>query len=259
MTNVPNDQIDVYETVVARRVGAFSDQAIEPIDAAAIARSAALGDRRVAPGARRRFGVASPSRRYALIGVGAVLVTALGVFVGVGGLANLRPVQSAGATTAAVAPGATPTTVPGAELVHPCGVASLRAGVTAWGGAAGHRIATVVVENVGATACSIWTLAAPQLVDATGRVLIDGHLRATPGSLMVEPNAVVSTMVDTANYCGPDPALPLTVAFGFIDGRHLGVSPDLDPRALSDAPPCNGPTMPGEIQMQPFVPGMPAG
>jgi hypothetical protein len=192
-----------------------------------------------------------------LIGAGAVLVTALGVFIGMGGLAKLGSLQSAGATTAAVAPGATPTPVPGAELVNPCDMTSLSARVTAWDGAAGHRIATVVVENVSASACTIWTLAAPQLLDRTGRVLIDGQLLGTPGSLTLEPNAVASTMVDAANYCGPDPATPLTVAFGFIDGRHLGVNPDLDPRTLSDAPPCNGPTEPGQIQMQPFVPGTP--
>lgn len=257
MTDMPNDPIDPYESRLARRVGAFSDQAVVPIDPVAIASAASL-HAQWRSGGGRLFGTRGPIGRFALVGAGALLViAATGAAIFVGGQGLFAPTQTAGATQAAIGPVATPTAVPGSELAKACDMANLTARVTAWDGAAGHRIATVVVENVGPTACTIWTLAAPQLVDNNGVVLMSGNPGGTPGSLTLASNATATTMVDAANYCGPDPALPLTVAFAFLDGRHLGASPDLNPRDVSDAPPCNGPGRPGDIQMQPFVPGTP--
>jgi hypothetical protein len=45
MTNVPTDPIDPYEPRLARRVGAYAEQAVEPIDAAEIARATAVAAR----------------------------------------------------------------------------------------------------------------------------------------------------------------------------------------------------------------------
>ena len=40
MTRSPDDQIDPYESRLTRRVGEFADQAVRPIDAAAITAAA---------------------------------------------------------------------------------------------------------------------------------------------------------------------------------------------------------------------------
>jgi uncharacterized protein DUF4232 len=253
MTDRPKDPIDPYESRLARRVGSFSEQAVVPIDPVAIASAAAVGARRRSL-AGRLFGSTPAAARLAAIGAGALLIVVLGAVMGAGGLVgpSQTPVPTLGAVVPSVGPGASPTAVPGSELPNACAVGDLDARITSWDGAAGHRIATVEVQNVGGTSCAIWTLAAPQLVDDTGRVLINGALRGTPASLTLAPNAVATTLVDAANYCGPAEVPPATVAFNFSDGRRLGARPDSTPDSLGGVPPCNGSTVPGEIQMQPF-------
>jgi hypothetical protein len=248
MTNVPNDPIDPYESRLARRVGSFSDQAVVPIDPVSIAASAAVGARRRTL-AGRLLGWTRPAARLAAIGAGALLIVALGALIGAGGL---NPSQSPLPTQGAVGPVATPTAVPGSGS-DACAVGDLDARITGWDGAAGHRIATVTVRNIGRTRCSIATLASPRLVDRDGVALIAGPRAGPASSLELAPNAVATTMVDTANYCGPAGAEPVTVAFAFVDGPPLTASPDPTPGSLGGVPPCNGPTVPPEIQMQPFT------
>ena len=46
-----------------------------------------------------------------------------------------------------------------------CEPGSLALRVTGWSGAAGHRIATVELENAGSVACLVYALARPQLAE----------------------------------------------------------------------------------------------
>jgi hypothetical protein len=254
MTRQPNDPIDPYESRLARRVGAFSEQGVQPIDPVAIAASAAVGARRRTL-AGRLFGSTRPAGRFAAIGVAALLLVALGAVIGAGGIVRPSPTPepTLGAAVPSTNPGPTPTAVPGSELANACPIGDLDAHITRWEGAAGHRIATVEVQNVGGNSCAIWTLAAPRLVDDAGRILIDGRMAGTPVPLTLAPNAVATTLVEDANYCGPAAVEPATVAFAFIDGRVLGARPDPTPGSLGGIPPCNGQAGPkDDIQMHPF-------
>ena len=97
MTNRPDDLIDPYEPRLTRRVGAFADQAVRPIDATAIAATAAAAARQ-RTFAGRLFGSMSSTARLGVVVAGAVLTTALGAVIVAGGLNGPGPTQ----TTAAV-------------------------------------------------------------------------------------------------------------------------------------------------------------
>ena len=80
------------------------------------------------------------------------------------------------ATSVAPSPSATPapTAVP---TVGPCAPGALAARITSWEGAAGNRIAEVVLRNTGSATCVIGASARPQLVDSKG---LDPHQRLEP-------------------------------------------------------------------------------
>jgi hypothetical protein len=243
MTNLPDDQIDPYESRLTRRVGAFAEQAIRPIDAAAIATAAHAGARR-ATLAGRFFGSAGPAARLGLVFAGAILAAAaFGIYVGSGG--NVFP-----PATSAV-PAASATEVPGAARA--CDADALTASISAWDGAAGHRIATVDVVNRAKFDCTLPDVLRPALVDADGHALIVAapasastvlHLAAGSGS--------VTASVDMANYCGASPTAALRIRL------YLPNQSSIEAAAVSgleplDAPPCNGPNVPATIEMQAFV------
>lgn len=244
-TNPPNDPIDPYENELSRRVGAYADRAVQPIDAAEIAHTTAIGSGR-RTGAGRLFASTNSGRRIAWLGAGMVLVAAFGVFVGAGGLSRLTPTQSADA----VAPTALPVDV------RACTPNDVDARILRWEGAAGSRIATVELRQVGPTPCTIDPLPQPWLADGKGRALIVGKAGGG-GPIQIAPGDVVSTLVDAGNYCGPDPVAPVTVAF--TQGEAIFVATALNPTDLTGVPPCNSTNgTPGSIQMQPFRAGAPA-
>ncbi|HEY8871286.1 MAG TPA: DUF4232 domain-containing protein [Candidatus Limnocylindrales bacterium] len=149
-------------------------------------------------------------------------------------------------------PAPTPTPVPAIAL---CTSAHLAARITAWDAGAGHRTAHVELTNAGASACRLRALDRPQLVDGHGSVLIDGAAPATSALLTVGPGAVVKTLVDDSNYCGPAPLAPVTVAFVLPGGTARFVATPLSPTDLSGVPPCLGaPGSAGNIAMQPWAP-----
>ena len=152
--------------------------------------------------------------------------------------------------TATPTPTPTPTPVP---TIGPCDPGSLAARITAWEGAAGHRIADVELTNAGTVTCRLATVAKPQLIDGHGSVLIDGTDPGPSKTLMVVPGDVVKTFVQDANYCGPDPVAPVSVAF-VLDGGGRFVATPLSPTDAT-VPPCNGtPGSAGDIEMQPWAP-----
>jgi uncharacterized protein DUF4232 len=245
MTNVPDDQIDPYEPRLTRRVGAFAEQAVRPIDATAIAAAAAAGARRRTL-AGRLFGSMSSTARLGVVLAGAVLATALGAVIVAGGLNGLSP----SATSTANGPEATPTSVPGA--VDACAPVGLSAGITAWEGAAGHRIATITIHNGGATACALPQYLRPALVDVDGHALIVGQLVPEPAPITFPAGADATTLVDMANYCGAAPTAQLLIRFYLPSEDSFEAGDTTRGRGPLDPPPCNGPTEPGSIQMQPL-------
>ena len=101
--------------------------------------------------------------------------------------------------TATPTPTPTPTPVP---TIGPCDPGSLAARITAWEGAAGHRIADVELTNAGTVTCRLATVAKPQLIDGHGSVLIDGTDPGPSKTLTIAPGDVVKTFAQDANYCG---------------------------------------------------------
>jgi hypothetical protein len=153
--------------------------------------------------------------------------------------------------TPAPTPTPTPTATP-APTVGPCDPGSLAARITAWEGAAGHRIADLELTNAGTATCRLATMARPQLVDGHGSVLIDGTDPGPSKTLTLAPGDVVKTFVQDANYCGPDPVPPVSVAFVLDGGGRFTATP-LSPTDAT-VPPCNGaPGSKGDIEMQPWA------
>lgn len=172
---------------------------------------------------------------------------------GVGGIPSTSPSPSAApvATPPADASGRIPTPTP-VPAPGPCEPATLAARIILWEGAAGHRIADVELTNPGSSPCTVRTMSKPQLVDGHGSVLIDGSSPPESALVTVTPGEVLTALVDTSNYCGPAPVVPVTVAFVLGGGRIVAT-----PVSTSDAtvPPCLGlPGSAGEIQMQPWAP-----
>ncbi|HYK94716.1 MAG TPA: DUF4232 domain-containing protein [Candidatus Dormibacteraeota bacterium] len=235
MHDLPNDPIDPYEARLARRVGAWTEQAVEPFDAAEIARATAV--------TARRFGVRgallgrgrSPNLAWVLV-AGVLIVAVGGAVIG-------------GGAKGPVGPAATPTAAPPVVAVHSCTPNDVEAVITAWDGAAGSRIATVELHQTGTAPCTVDPLPQPWLADGRGSPLITGKAGAgTP--ITLAPREVLHTLVQVGNYCGPAPAAPVTVAFTQHGAAFVATA--LSPTDLSGVPPCNGPTAAAVIEMHPW-------
>ena len=152
------------------------------------------------------------------------------------------------------APTATPTSTPTSAGTTPnCDPTAVEAVITIWEGAAGHRIADVELANIGPVSCLVDTLMRPQLVDGDGSVLINGASPSPSTLILLDPGDVLSTLVQAGNYCGPDPAPPVSVAFIYGDGDSIVATP-LTPTDVT-LPPCLGASgSAGTIEMQPWAP-----
>jgi hypothetical protein len=245
MTNLPDDQIDAYEPRLTRRVGAFAEQAVRPIDATAIAATAAATARQRTI-AGRLFGSMSSTARLGVVLAGAVLATAVGAVIAAGGLNGPGPTQ----TTTAVGPNATPTSVPGS--VDACTVNSLTGEIIAWEGAAGNRIANVKVRNTGANACALPKLLRPVLIERAGNALILGTPPQPAEAITIPANTTATTLVDMANYCGTAPSSPLGIRLYLPSDTSVEAYPAAGVPLPIDPPPCNGPSQAASIEMQPL-------
>lgn len=137
----------------------------------------------------------------------------------------------------------------------PCAATSLVARVIRWEGAAGSRIASVDLANAGSVPCLVFPLDLPQLLDGNATLLIEGTQPSTSQPVLVQPGAVLRTEVRASNYCGPDPAAPVTVAFVIPDGLGRVVAVPMSATDTGGIPPCNGAAgSPGSIDMQPWAP-----
>jgi len=239
MTNLPNDQIDPYESRLARHVGDFAEQAVRPIDAAAIAAAAHAGARSQTL-AGRLFGSSASMARLGVVLAGAlVAVAAFGVIAGGSNL---------GQPQASNEPVSTPTNVPGAAAA--CAAGDLAGVITAWEGAAGHRIATIDIHNGGSGQCLLPRSMRPALIDADGRALIVAAGGNQPAPLAFPAGSYVTTMVDMANYCGAEPASPLKLRLYLDDQSSLELSAAANLTYPLDPPPCSGQNAAAEIQIQ---------
>jgi hypothetical protein len=259
----PNDAFDPFETRLANRVARHAEGGVRPIDAGAVAHAAAIAGGRQG----RAAGLGALARVGWLFAGAALAVAAIGgvAWAGSHGLLGVAsptdepsfvavvPTEppATEAPTPTIAP--TPTPAPTKAPVVACVVSNLSAQVTAWDGAAGNRVGTIVLTNNGPVACQLATLERPQLVDGNNTVLLDGDAPTSTDTILLAPSATVSTMVDDANYCGSAPKAPVTVAFVFADGAKLTAAP----RSATDvfgAPDCFGPGGPGQMTMHPWAP-----
>jgi hypothetical protein len=158
--------------------------------------------------------------------------------------ATVAAVAALGASVGAAAPVAA-TTPP------LCVGTQLSARIVDWQGAAGSRIADVVLVNTSFTSCRIRNFPRVRLVDAHGAVLINGHAALTTSATHVLGGlGFLKTEVSDNNYCGPAFTKPVTLAFilpGAL-GRVVVI-----PFSRTDAggvPPCLGaPGSAGHIAM----------
>jgi len=149
-------------------------------------------------------------------------------------------------------PPPSPTPVSGTAACDP---ANLAASITSWQGAAGHMVATISLINNGKSNCTIHVLATPQLVDANAKVLIQGTPPTSAATMTLAYYDIVTTMIQDANYCGPTPTGPVTVAFVFPGGEGRLVAMPAAGNPLAGVPPCLGPAgSAGDIEMHPFAP-----
>ncbi len=159
------------------------------------------------------------------------------------------PSQAATASPPSASPAA------GGSVATACVTAHLAARITRWEGAAGHRIATVELRNTGPEPCAVPALMQPQLVDATGAVLIEGAPPQAPGTVTVPAGGTLTTLVQDGNYCRPAPLEPVTIAFILPSGAGRIVAANESTTGLSGVPPCSGDpgsNAPGDIEMQPW-------
>ena len=235
---------------------------------------AAVTDRARRPATSPRRMQVSGGRSGATLAGASLVVVALVVAVALVGRGGSNPDIGGLAPTPTASPTATPTPSPTATpspspsptasptpsptpsptvvpAIGPCNPVSLAARITAWEGAAGHRIADVELTNAGTVTCTLATLAKPQLVDGHGSVLIDGTAPGPSARLTVAPGDLLKTLVQDSNYCGPDPVAPVTVAFVLDGGGRLVATP-VSPTD-GTVPPCNGAGSAADIAMQPWA------
>ena len=256
MTNSPDDQIDPWEPRLTRRVGAFAEQAVRPVDASAVAAAARAGARRQTF-AGRVFGSTAAMGRLGVVLAGAlVAAAAFGIYLNAGG--GVGPSQTAGATestpteappTPAPPVAASPTAVPGPEA---CAADVLTGEITAWDGAAGNRIATITVHNGRKIDCYLPRYVALALVDSDGHALLVNQSVRQPAPLDFPGGADATTLVDMANYCGPDPTSALKIRLYLADQSSIELGAAGSLTFPPDAPPCNGPNQAGTIEMHEF-------
>ncbi len=165
---------------------------------------------------------------------------------------STTPAPTPTQTVAPTGPGPTPVGSVGPQA---CAAGNLAARITGWDGAAGHRFGTFEMTNTAVDACVVPERAQPQLVDGTGRVLIDGDGVAPGGSVLLEAGSTLSAAVDTSNYCGDPPVAPVTVAIALPGTDIRIVAAPFAPDDVTGVPPCNGaPGSPGSIELRAWQP-----
>lgn len=245
MTNLPDDLLDPTEARLIRRVRGYTDQAIVPVDAMAVASGAVRSRPRRARGFAGLWG----SRRLGWVVAGAALATVVAAgAIGAGGLNGLR-LGTATVGTPSPTLIAEPSVTPDAAAT--CAVADLHGRIVAWDGAAGSRLATVELTSSAAAFCRLPSDPRLTLIDAMGRVLIQGPYHRQ--RLFISPRETLHSLVEVSNACVAfEPSEPATIVWDGAMGEIV-----FAPAAggLSGIPPCNGAGSAGSISQQPWQPG----
>ncbi|MFI5225283.1 MAG: DUF4232 domain-containing protein [Candidatus Limnocylindrales bacterium] len=147
--------------------------------------------------------------------------------------------------------------VPSPSRSADCSAADLTARILDWQGAAGSRIADIELASRDGASCIVQGRPQVLLLDAHGATLIDSaksgsgpaHVAPTDPRFVVSPGHPLKTQIAASNYCGPSPALPLTVALVLPNGGHEPlVATALTTGGEAEAvPPCNGQGSPATI------------
>jgi len=196
-----------------------------------------------------------------------------GLLMSAGGLGGLAAAVAAGAVVAVVltrgfgpAPsnagtGSNPTPTPTATATpaptaSPAPIAACHAGDFAWtsdpwGGAMGSRGTTILARGVTSLQpCFIRGEATLTLRDANGTLLLTAHAAAT--DVTVKPQNLFEMGVSWSNWCGNDPAQPLSLTL-VLPGDSLPV-PLIPASGSILVPPCNGPGQPSSLSGTGFQP-----
>jgi hypothetical protein len=169
-----------------------------------------------------------------------------GLFVGVGVAGALAVAVVASILSA---PGSGPEVGAGSASPSPeattrplaaCGIKDVARVAEAWGGAAGSRGTVVTVSLAqGRYACALPATVYGQIVDSSGAQLVTGRTPATGGTVSLEPGAAFTIGVAWSNWCGTEPAGPLSLSLAFGGGPSLLVDEHGSIPATA-VPPCNG-------------------
>lgn len=193
--------------------------------------------------------------------IAAILVIGVVGFTLINSKGALGPGSSPSPTATApvVIPTIGPDPSPSPAGVADCTPGVLAARVVGWDGAAGSRIAEVKLTNTGSAPCLTATLDRVALVslpafELDGSALIQGKNPTSPQPLTLAAGETVTAGVAASNYCGAEPAAPVTVAFELSNGGGIVTAAPVNQTDVSGVPPCNGPGSPGSVQMQPWAP-----
>ena len=127
-----------------------------------------------------------------------------------------------------------------ASIPGDCGPSDVALSAEPWGGAAGSRGTVVTVAlAAGAASCNLPMPARAEIVDANGRHLVKGATPTTTGSVALGSGASFQIGVAWSNWCGAQPATPMTLFLGFADQvpSPVGATGSISANAV---PPCNG-------------------
>ena len=121
-----------------------------------------------------------------------------------------------------------------------CGIRDVVRSSEAWGGAAGSRGTVVRISLAeGRYACALPAAVYGQIVDSAGAQVVTGSTPATSGAVSLEPGSTFSIGVAWSNWCGAEPAAPLSLSLAFGGGPSLLVG-EHGSIPASAVPPCNG-------------------
>jgi Protein of unknown function (DUF4232) len=130
-----------------------------------------------------------------------------------------------------------------------CGVHDVDATITGWEGAAGSRIATIDVKNVGGGTCDLGAPTAEQLIDGLGSPFISSTGDKAVGSDVTLANdQTAQLLVRIANWCTAKPTDPVSIDLTLSSGASFVAEPAKD--VAFDPPPCNGSSKPTTLDVQ---------
>jgi hypothetical protein len=141
--------------------------------------------------------------------------------------------------------------VAAASSAPSCTGSQLSARVVDWQGAAGSRIADVVLVNMSFSPCTIRNNPRVRLVSAHGATLINGLAASTTGATHVLGGlGFLETEVSDSNYCGHAFAKPVTLEFVLPGTLGHVIAIPVSAIDGDGVPPCNGaPGSAGHIEM----------